>query len=428
MKRQKYYTIYKTTNLINKREYIGQHVAYNLNDNYIGSGSLLSNAIKKYGKHNFKKEILHIFDTFDEMNQKEIELVNHDYVLRDDTYNVTLGGSKWNTKNSIVVRNKITGIVSRIQSINFDNDVHEAITKGKLVVRLIGTNKNIQIKCSDFDNNIHEHVSKNKIVVRDIQTNKTLSIHKDNFDRSKYKSVFGGIVATKDGKNCYVTRDEYDQNELRVKSFGKVVVIDSIDNTVKQIDKNEYHLNKNRYTTPSTGYVTIKDKITNETKRIHRNDITPEIKDRYFLSTGGQVTVFDKILNKYTNITVEEFQANRDKYSATTTNKVIVFDITKKDLKFHAIQQNEYNHEIHKRPNDIKIKLLNSFNEVVFTYWGSKRNIEQHLFKLLKIKVTKTVRLKFFKGELFLDNTSTLFNYKIVYIDWKNENELSRKA
>jgi len=48
--------IYKTTNLITKKFYIGKHSSQNIEiDTYLGSGILLERAIKKYGKHNFKK-------------------------------------------------------------------------------------------------------------------------------------------------------------------------------------------------------------------------------------------------------------------------------------------------------------------------------------------------------------------------------------
>lgn len=48
--------IYRTTNLINGKDYIGQHLDHG--DEYWGSGTMLKKALKKYGKSNFKKEIL----------------------------------------------------------------------------------------------------------------------------------------------------------------------------------------------------------------------------------------------------------------------------------------------------------------------------------------------------------------------------------
>jgi hypothetical protein len=87
-----FYTIYKTTNKINGKIYIGKHQTKNLEDNYIGSGKILQNAIAKYGIENFDKEILHVFDTEDEMNAKEVELVTEDFVKENANYNLCPGG------------------------------------------------------------------------------------------------------------------------------------------------------------------------------------------------------------------------------------------------------------------------------------------------------------------------------------------------
>ena len=90
---KKYYLVYKTTNLVNGKIYIGKHETGNLDDGYLGSGILIQRAIEKYGKENFKREILFECSTREEMNAKEAELVNEDFLKRDDIYNLKQGGA-----------------------------------------------------------------------------------------------------------------------------------------------------------------------------------------------------------------------------------------------------------------------------------------------------------------------------------------------
>ena len=88
------YYIYITTNLINNKKYIGQHKGQ-INDSYLGSGTNILKAIKKYGKNNFKKEILKLCSTREEADAWEkyyIEL--YDAVNNDNFYNLQEGGSK----------------------------------------------------------------------------------------------------------------------------------------------------------------------------------------------------------------------------------------------------------------------------------------------------------------------------------------------
>jgi group I intron endonuclease len=86
------YTIYKTTNTVNNKIYIGKHQTENINDSYLGSGVSLEKAVKKYGKESFVKEILYVFDNEEEMNSKEKELVTEEFIKRKDNYNKSLGG------------------------------------------------------------------------------------------------------------------------------------------------------------------------------------------------------------------------------------------------------------------------------------------------------------------------------------------------
>jgi group I intron endonuclease len=96
-----FYTIYKTTNNLNGKIYIGKHQTNNLDDGYLGSGKLLIRAFKKYGKLQFSKDILFIFDNIDDMNAKETELVSAEFCEQTNNYNLARGGhGGWSYANS----------------------------------------------------------------------------------------------------------------------------------------------------------------------------------------------------------------------------------------------------------------------------------------------------------------------------------------
>jgi hypothetical protein len=86
------YTVYKTTNTINSRFYIGVHKTLDPHDGYLGSGVVLKEAIKRYGRSAFVKEVLFSFPTSVEAYAKEKELVNAELLKSDATYNVQEGG------------------------------------------------------------------------------------------------------------------------------------------------------------------------------------------------------------------------------------------------------------------------------------------------------------------------------------------------
>lgn len=87
-----FYTIYKITNQIDGKFYIGTHKTKNLNDSYMGSGKYLRYAQDKYGIDSFTKEILFVYSTAAEMYAKEAELVNEEFIATENTYNLKVGG------------------------------------------------------------------------------------------------------------------------------------------------------------------------------------------------------------------------------------------------------------------------------------------------------------------------------------------------
>lgn len=90
---KQYNYIYKITNLINGKIYIGKHSTDNLDDSYMGSGTLIKNAKSKYGLDAFKKEIIAFTDNEDSLNFLERFYIKK-YKSKDLSigYNLTDGG------------------------------------------------------------------------------------------------------------------------------------------------------------------------------------------------------------------------------------------------------------------------------------------------------------------------------------------------
>lgn len=98
MKKSKPYGfVYITTNLINGKKYIGQR-KYRTNrkddsNTYLGSGTIILQAIKKYGKENFSKEIVGEAYSKKELDLLEINTIErHNAINNRNYYNVAPGG------------------------------------------------------------------------------------------------------------------------------------------------------------------------------------------------------------------------------------------------------------------------------------------------------------------------------------------------
>jgi hypothetical protein len=88
-----FYYLYEIKNVVNNKIYVGVHQTIDMNDGYMGSGTVINKAYEKYGKEMFVKTILEYFDNREDMISREKEIVNEDFLLREDTYNVRRGGT-----------------------------------------------------------------------------------------------------------------------------------------------------------------------------------------------------------------------------------------------------------------------------------------------------------------------------------------------
>jgi len=122
-----FHYLYKITNNINGKIYVGVHSTEDMNDGYMGSGDLILKAIDKYGVDNLNKDILFQFDDRESAFMCESEIVDDEFVRRKDTYNLNVGGNAppsargrtpWN-KGSVMpdgVKNKISESVKGVNN------------------------------------------------------------------------------------------------------------------------------------------------------------------------------------------------------------------------------------------------------------------------------------------------------------------------
>jgi hypothetical protein len=100
-----HFVIYKTTNLINGKFYIGMHKTRNKNDGYMGSGKLLKRAFEKYGRENFSTVILLECQTEEEMKLAEKILVVFDLEVSYNLCEGGQGGFSYINRSGLAVRN-----------------------------------------------------------------------------------------------------------------------------------------------------------------------------------------------------------------------------------------------------------------------------------------------------------------------------------
>lgn len=91
-KQKKFHFIYKTTNRLNEKFYVGMHSTNNLEDGYLGSGKRLWYSIQKYGLENHECEILEFLPSREDLKGREAEIINEELLANPLCMNLKFGG------------------------------------------------------------------------------------------------------------------------------------------------------------------------------------------------------------------------------------------------------------------------------------------------------------------------------------------------
>ena len=91
-----YGLIYKTTNLINNKIYIGQtvHIKDHFSGKYIGGGTYFNKAVEKHKKENFKCEFICYAYSLKELNDLEQFHIKEFNSIKPNGYNLSSGGGQ----------------------------------------------------------------------------------------------------------------------------------------------------------------------------------------------------------------------------------------------------------------------------------------------------------------------------------------------
>lgn len=221
---KRYNYLYKITNNINGKIYIGVHRTDKLDDGYMGSGKILKMAQEKYGIENFSKHTLEFFETYREALDKEREIVTLTFIEDSNNYNLKEGGYGNCQWSSDMIKFLSESSYKRWEDLNYRQRMEQFLKD--------------PIRCDKISKGVRKWIKDNpeKHILRMGKINKTPE------KIEKMANTHRGMKRSNSAKTNISNgiRDAYrnNPNGPKSKGSGMIYIYNSVDNISKRQEPN----------------------------------------------------------------------------------------------------------------------------------------------------------------------------------------------
>lgn len=254
------YILYKTTNLINNKIYIGVHKTSKPFefDGYLANGiwvnkpctyeqgkTKMQQAVKKYGVKNFKRETLKVFDTPEAAYKEEAIFVDESFLARPDVYNMVLGGELQEYRSIVTYQYDLQGnylatydcIKSAASAVNCNpTSIRESIIYNIQIKNYYWTDYKVdKLQINQFNNNFK--INK-EVFIYDSYSKKFLAGFKSLSEASKYMSLATSTQVGRSAKLGYIINDKFICSFIKAESYDKANSIYIKTRSVYKYDSN----------------------------------------------------------------------------------------------------------------------------------------------------------------------------------------------
>lgn len=320
--------IYKITNLINNKIYIGKDTTSD--SKYFGSGLLINRAFQKYSKENFTKEVIDETDNYDELSKKEIYWISkYESTNRDIGYNISPGGDGGDTLSNHpdldLIKEKISNN-SKTKGKTYEEVFgHEkaSIYKDKLSksnARYNLDKKYEELYSPDKSNRIKKLISDNS---KKNWTDERKKKQSDNSKSNIYKSLLSPSSIEKNRK--YLEERWCNYKEKEKKYIINFIKTSNIEEMLKYLKKIPNSLFKNR--------IEFYEFIGDNNKRLIKDELFRNRNNKKN-NINSKIILIDNI--EYNSISEASKKLNIDR-------KIISYRLKSSHFKNYLFQDDDFN-------------------------------------------------------------------------------------